>query len=348
MERGNGGMVMADNTTTEYRIVEGELISVSDGDTANFVARGMEWVTHLPEGGKPNGTGGYLRLRFQGIDTPELHYPPPRSCFVEEAAKRRGVPLFPLPTVMYEQPMGKEAGDALKGLTGFNNLDVHYVPAFVLTRGADGYGRMIAYILLASDVDNLVHNTTTLVGEDLLKRTLNYKMLANGMAYYTGYGRMPAEHRRTFIDQANESRSKGRGLWKDAPTPTAPFSLVDEGSLGRKGTLILPKLFRRCIAYLFAVNADDYRGDLTDWMQRSRLCAGAEKSDMVKVRHQTEPVPFDELIECHGETVRLTEDPTDLLFLEAPDSAFPSPPATDDDEDAAALDESPAVPSTPM
>ena len=326
---------MADNTTVEYRVVEGELISVSDGDTANFVAKGMDWVQHLPEKGKPISKGGYLRLRFQGIDTPELHYPPPRSTFIDLAAKRRGVPLFPLPMVMYEQPMGKEAGDALKALTGFDNLDVRYVPAFVLTRGADGYGRLIAYILLAQDVDNLIHNTSIPVSEELLKRTLNYKMLANGMAYYTGYGRMPPEHRHTFIEQSNDARKHERGIWnsKVAPDPRAPFSLVDEGSLGRKGQLILPKLFRRCIAYQFAVNADDYRGNLTHWMQRTRLVPGAENTDLVHVRHQTEPVPFDELIRCDGQTIQLLEDPVNMLFLEAPQSAFPDPVPTDDEDD---------------
>jgi endonuclease YncB( thermonuclease family) len=327
-------MAVADNTTIEYRVIEGELISVSDGDTANFVARGLEWIDQLPEGGTPKRSGGYLRLRFQGIDTPELHYPPPRSTFIDLAARARGTPLFKLPKVMYEQPMGAEAGDALKQLTGFDNKDVHYVPAFVLTRGADGYGRLIAYILLASDVDNLVHNTSTLVSENLLKRSLNYAMLANGMAYYTGYGRMPREHRDTFIAASNAARAQALGIWKGAPEPTAPFTLVDEGSLGRQGQLIFPKLFRRCIAYQFAVNADDYQGDLLQWMQQMRLVPGAETTDLVQVREQPEPVPFDELIAFEGNTIRLKEDPTNLVFLEAPRSAFPDPvPSQEDDLD---------------
>src|SRR4051794_7378237 len=101
---------MADNTTAPYRVIQGELIKVSDGDTADFVAVGYEWTKDLPEGGTPNRSGGYLRLRFQGIDTPELHYPPARSCFIEAAAKDREVKLFDLPDVMYEQPFGYEAG----------------------------------------------------------------------------------------------------------------------------------------------------------------------------------------------------------------------------------------------
>jgi endonuclease YncB( thermonuclease family) len=322
---------VADNATTLYRVIAGDLISVSDGDTANFVAQGYEWVDDLPDPGtaKPNRSGGYLRLRFQGIDTPELHYPPARSCFVEAAAKRRGVKLLDLPTILYKQPIGYAAGEALKKLTGFDDLDVHYIPAYVLTRGADGYGRLIAYILLAEDVDGLVHNTDTLVSEELLKRTLNYKMLENGMAYYTGYAGMPDEHRATFIERASASKDANIGIWEIAHDSTAPFALIDEGSLGEQGQLVLPKLFRRCMSYQWAMNLDDYRGDLAHWMERSRTCTGAEQSDMVQVGTDPTLVPFERLVECDGQTIRLTHDPFDLLFVEAPLSAFPPVPTTE-------------------
>src|SRR4051794_31493990 len=123
---------MPEDAPDAYRIVEGEIIKVSDGDTVDFVARDLDSVQNLPEGGTADRSGGYLRLRLQGIDTPELHYPPPRSCFVAEAAKSQRVKLCDLPSVLYAQPQGDEAGKVLANLVGFDDRDVHYVPAFVL------------------------------------------------------------------------------------------------------------------------------------------------------------------------------------------------------------------------
>jgi len=300
-----------------YRIVEGEIIKVSDGDTVDFVARDLASVQNLPDEGSPDRSGGYFRLRLQGIDTPELHYPPPRSCFIEEAAKRRGITLCELPSVMYAQPQGDEAGRVLSKLTGLDDKDVHYVPAFVLTRGPDVYGRLISYIVLAEQVDGLVDNTNRVVDDDLLKRTLNYQMLAQGMAYYTGYSRMPQPHQDLFVACANKAREDGIGIWAVAPGPLAEFTLIDEGSLAVNGQLILPKLFRRCISYLFAISADDYRGDFHSWMQKSATCQGAS-GDMVLVRGEAAPRAFDTLLECHGQTIKLLADPVDMVFQEAP------------------------------
>ena len=308
-----------------YRVVEGEIIKVSDGDTVDFVVRDPASLKDLPEHDyTPDGSGGYYRLRIQGIDTPELHYPPNRSCFVEEAAKRRGISLCDLPSVMYAQPQGDEAGKLLAKLTGLDDKDVHYVPAFVLTRGPDLYGRLISYVVLAEQVDGLVDNTNLVVDDDLLKRTLNYQMLAQGMAYYTGYKRMPEPHRNLFVATAKKARGDGIGIWAVDPDPLAAFTLIDEGSLAPSGQLILPKLFRRCISYLFAVNADDYRGDFHSWMQKSAACQGAS-GDMVLVRGEAAPRAFDTLIECNGQTIKLLADPVDMVFQEATENPDPAP-----------------------
>ena len=301
---------MSDVWPPEYRVIEGEYVSVTDGDTIRFVPRTRELLQWLPEPGKVKvARDGSVSLRLQGIDTPELHYSSKRSCFVSGRPEA--------PDFEQAQPFGKEAAEALGELVGVQER-AGRVRGSVLTRGVDTYGRLIAYALRASDADGLTDGALCSVDQLLLARTLNCEMLDRGMAYYVGYQSMPIEHRRLFRGRALQARAKQDplGIWAAGRESTARFRLRDEGSIDPYGSLIFPKLFRRSIDFLYAVSADDFRGNLKEWLEETDRCkSGATQDDRVLVGRPPER-RLSELIKCDRDEVRFTENLFDLVFFD--------------------------------
>ncbi|HLL41198.1 MAG TPA: hypothetical protein VK359_07800 [Rubrobacteraceae bacterium] len=98
--------------------------------------------------------------------------------------------------------------------------------------------------MLDEDAGGLRDGEPTRVDEELLAKTLNFRLLDEGMAYYTVYTSTPVIHRRYLRGVAAKAREADRGIW--AADTTASFALDDQDSIGPDGQLILPKLFRRC------------------------------------------------------------------------------------------------------
>jgi hypothetical protein len=78
-------------------------------------------------------------------------------------------------------------------------------------------------------------------GNALLKNTINYRLLDEGMAYYTVYTSTPFIHRKILCDVASQARNANLGVWE--LDMTSEFVLEDQDSIGLEGQLILPKCF---------------------------------------------------------------------------------------------------------
>ena len=122
---------------------------------------------------------------------------------------------------------------------------------------------------------------------------------------------MPVAHRGYPRDLAAETRKTDAGVWAD--DTTAEFALEDQASIGPKGQLILPKLFRRATDYLEAV-AGGFRGNLADWLAAS-TSPSRDEDDRVMVCGRVELRLSDLLGQANG-TVRFQADPLDVVFLE--------------------------------
>ena len=329
---------MTTSTDVRYVVLDGEITEVGDGDTINFMPNDLDRFKHLPEGKRPTLRYGAYPIRFQGIDTPELHISVDRPKeLAEKLPHAKGAKLPKLPSPVHAQPMGDTAGDHLKRLTGFNEFGVQQKAGVILASGTDVYGRLIGYAFVAEDAEDLLGTMASTVDvgqvdDELLKQSLNFEMIKASMAYYTGYREMPAPHRDLFIQEAYAARKRGEGIWRLDPGWNSWLELRDEGSIGpESGRLILPKLYRRCISYLFSVNADDFTGNLLDWMRETAERAPDETpkpegdgtpkpaadpvSDMVEINGKE--YPFIDLIELGGTNntdVRLKADPLTMVF----------------------------------
>lgn len=283
-----------------YRVIKGNFVIIGkepDGDSIRFVAENPKLyeVLHRAYRIEP-GRDGSVQLRLEGIDAPETHY--------GKAA----------------QPLGKEARDRLLNWIGFKYIkyknnevlesEPTAIPGTVLTKSSDANGRPVSYIMLENE--NLKDEKWVLVDDELLERTANYHLLSNGAAYYTVYTSTPFEHRNLLRKAAVQAREKNIGVWeKDT---TKEFRLENPEDLGPNRQLILPKLFRRSVDYLQAVDAG-FRGNLRDWLFDSSQQLSRKENDRVVIGNYLE-LRLSDLLEQRNRTVFFKPDLLELTFVE--------------------------------
>lgn len=290
-------------TSPFYLAIKGKFVIAGkepDGDSVRFIADDLDLYQELQRNYriKPSRDRS-VQLRFEGIDAPEVHYG------------------------KYAQPLGDEARDFLLKKMGFAKIkfqgdrvqsaDPDTISGVILSQAADINGRPISYILLGRDAAQLENGDWTQVEPELLRQTLNYVMMAEGRAYYTVYTSTPRSHRQVLREAALAAREQDLGLW--AADSTSIFRLVDFDSVTPPdGQLILPKLFRRCIDYLKAVDGG-FRGNLTDWLEDVSRQQSRNENDRVVIRDRTQ-VSLSSLIEQYNSQIVFQEDLLDITFVE--------------------------------
>ncbi|MBS0498321.1 MAG: hypothetical protein HRU77_09120 [Gammaproteobacteria bacterium] len=239
-----------------YKLIKGQLAVMHrqspDGDSMRFIADDMSLFADLPRYSEPSeasGTESY-QLRFQAIDTPELHY--------GGAA----------------QPHGRASRNGLLKWLGENpkewNWDIapagfHWTKrAEILTDGFEAHGRPIAFVLLDSGLEDGAETKLTTA---LLKNTYNYHAVESGLAYLGFYsGGLALETKTSLIAAYKKAKTARRGIWK--LDKTRQFSVTTLDDLGpEQGALIYPKIFRRCVdALKWAGGSFEPGMDLDDFL----------------------------------------------------------------------------------
>jgi endonuclease YncB( thermonuclease family) len=289
-----------------YKAIKGKFVIIGkepDGDSVRFIADDPQLFTDLYRSYriKPSRTDGSVQLRFEAIDAPETHYG------------------------KYAQPMGDLARNAVVQNLGFT--DVTYggksgnlvtasepasIPGIILTKGVDANGRPISYVLSGDNLIQMSESRWHYVGKNILEKTLNWAVLAQGHAYLTVYTSTPALHRRLLRKAALSAREENIGVW--STDDTSLFTLENYESIGPEGNLILPKLFRRCIDYLKALEGG-FSGELTDWLRANNSGTRME-NDQVLIDGILGPVPLSSLLAQYNNRIALETDLLNITFLE--------------------------------
>lgn len=289
-----------------YKAIPGEFVIVGkepDGDSVRFIPKDLELFDDLHRAFriKPARTDSSVQLRFEAVDTPEVHYG------------------------SYSQPMGNTARDAMLKRLGFKGITFtgkkgnevsaskpERLAGMVLTKGADANGRPISYVLTGKTIEGIVPGEWNFVGKEILEQTVNAFLLEEGQAYYTAYTSTPVIHRRALRPLAEEARQNAKGIW--STDDTADFVLEDHDSIGPDGNLILPKLFRRCTDYLKSV-AQGFDGELADWL-RGKSSGSRVENDQVLLDGVQGPVPLSSLIGQRNRRISLEVDVLSMTFVE--------------------------------
>lgn len=163
-------------TSPFYRQIKGTFVIIGkepDGDSVRFIADNPKFYRslHRADRMKPSRDGS-VQLRFEGIDAPELHY--------GSAA----------------QPMGREVRDRLLNMLGFKQVEYaggeshrvvsatpETIPGAILSQSVETNGRPVSFILLEQQASKYKDGKWVEVDDNLLDKTINLQLLAQGMAY---------------------------------------------------------------------------------------------------------------------------------------------------------------------
>lgn len=165
-----------------------------------------------------------VTIRLQGIDAPELHYPPKN----------------------YRQPLGESATVALGKLAA--SIGKQIVPCQVTTQVEkpndvfDTYGRMVGDVWL------------TIKGK---AANINHWLAKQGWAFPTFYTSMTSDEINQIIELSEAARKSKKNIWRQYSSKIGPLDTTllfrKNGQPGAdKGPVVLPKLFRRLCGWQVA------------------------------------------------------------------------------------------------
>ena len=176
-----------------------------DGDSIRFYPDdAAQWERVPGPNAVRTNAGGGAQLRLDGIDALETHYSP-----------RGGGPQH--------QPvaLAHQARDELVRWLGFRGIErsgetvtaatPEELPGYLLTRGADVYGRCVA--LVGRGDPPAASGTQAMVRVAELRRTANHRLIATGLAYPTFYLKLYPDLRAELTKQSHTARDANKGVW---------------------------------------------------------------------------------------------------------------------------------------
>ena len=274
-----------------FTIIEGKYHVVGyspDGDSVRFEANNPDNWGLLSGRVKVNGRG-HAQLRLEAIDTLETHFND------------------------VHQPLGlaQAAMDHLMTSLGISNIQWNpsntrvvsandAVPGYIISRTAERNGRPVAFAFVGNP-PNPDGNAIFLDGQ-LVEKSINAEMLKSGLAYATYYKGLFSDLRVALTAIVQTARANNLGVWKEDVTNTG-FAVNDFSDL-TDNFVVLPKLFRRLVDYLEGGN------DVSGF--RSFLASNPEEILVISDSHLTH---FDSVIRVNGNTVHMTEQPENLMFM---------------------------------
>jgi hypothetical protein len=273
-----------------------------DGDSVRFYPNDRKhWrLVEGPHRVQTNRSGG-AQLRLDGIDALETHYSVPHGPMIHQP------PQF-----------GDDAADSLLDWLGFANhrprdergivtsATPEKVPGYILTRGADKYGRCVA--MAGKGNSPGPSGSDVMVDVNLLKQTANYHQLAAGLAYPTYYTKLYVDLREEMTNAVTQAGNAGKGLWPHDVTQTG--AKIDTMDALADEHVILPKLFRRLADYIVLNNGSTDLGGFETFLD--------ERGDRLLIISEAKITGFSTVVQVtNSNTVRLSHSPEDLVFQEA-------------------------------
>ena len=292
----------------------------SDADTASVTVNAKSFEFSLDPSKKPfrqtrvfEGAqigkksvihGGKVTVRFQGIDAPELHFPPmvPKKGLMGNGTK-------------YRQLQGETSTDKLERFITSGRPQT--VGCQVVTRidkpddAFDLYARLIGDILVDTGAKQV---------------NLTHWLAQNGWAYPSYYNSMLPSEVNALRKLCDQARAKGRGIWPfltkvvGAPDltltfrPGGPFNTKEEQA--DKGHVVMPKFFRRRLRYAILRLNKLPPTTFREYLKSDKTAKWTTRAAFLKNPNMKPPKNTLADLLTAGDVVQ--PGPGDLVFFEAP------------------------------
>ncbi len=287
-----------------YRLVKGEFHlfyqgqrkvgSQPDGDSVWFKPSRTALLRNLNgRDAKYNG-GGFVQLRFEAIDTVELHYEGSHQELQAATAARD----FTL----------RELGFRRVTYSGAQQTTVaaaapHPRSGYILTRGIDPFGRPVSFVYPGSaprpDGSSMFVTPATLRG------SVNLRLAESGHAFSTFYTGLPTDLRQAVIVAARRARQRRRGLWpRDRSLRGATVARLSQ----LEALVVWPKLFRRLASYFNDGNRGLQR--LDSWLR-----AQPDRDDALWIVPRGELGNLHDVLQLSGNRIRMRFAPDELIIV---------------------------------
>jgi len=261
-----------------------------DGDSVRFLAKNSDNWKKLSGPAVGLNALQHAQLRIEAVDALETHYAGHHQPLKEaKAAGRFLLSALGIRDVVWDGPQSTvvSAKDGTEG--------------YILARTTESNRRPVAFVF-AGDTEEK-DGKEVLLDAKMLKDSLNYKLVAKGLAYPTYYNGLFSDLRMTFTDAMIRAKSEGKGVWPSDRTNRG-FSVSDLAAL-TENIVILPKLFRRIVDYMGAGGKIDGFKD--------HLMNNCDPLVRISEAHFTR---LDAVVEVKGDEVKLTEPPENLIFVD--------------------------------
>jgi endonuclease YncB( thermonuclease family) len=277
-----------------FRVIKGTFHVVGyspDGDSVRFKALDdANWL--LLDGKVRLNSKMHAQLRIEAIDTLETHYNSQHQPVeFADAATTKLFSYLKISNVVWNASRSKVVS-AEDG-----------TPGFIIARMAEKYGRPVSFVF--SGDQGFQDGAEIFVDKKLTRKSVNYKMLRDGLAYPTFYDGLFYDLREQFSSQTQKARKKKKGLWVADTTNkyiqiTGLADVVDQD-------VLLPKLFRRIVTFLQQHDGFD---------AEQFVAFLAKEPEEVFILNKLHFTHFDNLINVdENGRIKLSEKPEELIFL---------------------------------
>jgi endonuclease YncB( thermonuclease family) len=249
-----------------YRIVYGEFDLVykstrrvgsrPDGDSMWFKPLDEIHLTKLGDRKVEYNKGGFVQLRFEGIDALELHFNGSHQN-ISLAIDARD---FLLQKVGFTEV--EYAGSLDPKLTVKSSIP-DTISGYILTKDVDPYGRPISFVFVGS-AEYPNGEEVWLTPIELLK-SLNAQLMEQGVVYPAYYSGLPSDLRDKLTLLFQKAKNSDLNIW-NSDTSLDGFNAVSRKDL--ESMTIWPKFYRRLAKFFGKQNKS--LGGFDSWLRSDK------------------------------------------------------------------------------
>lgn len=245
-----------------------------DGDSVRFQAEDDALFDQL-EGRIEFKSGGQVQLRYEGIDALEKAAIQPFS----SNATKRNIELLG----------GEQSG----------------LPGYILSSHADGNGRPVCFVFTGDPPDWDNSGRGDKLQANLLRQSVNYRLLQEGHVYPMFYETLYKELRDEMVAATKEARSANREIWS-ADRSTKGFQVDIPPNLSELPP-IFPKLWRRLQSF-YQRRSNRSKGIKVFFGELSR-----GKDRLFTIPDQRS-IKFSTALEVDGDKITMLYKPEEMVF----------------------------------